>query len=1174
MKSFPRFSCRRLGVFVFGATALLCGIQHAQAQDVTPSSFAISATPNPITSGTASTTFAASLTGISGAPSGNVSFFIDPSSLCDSASQVQTTLGTVGLGDDGTASLNFPYTYLIPTGSNYLCASYTGDSFYAPETTSSTETTAPSIVFTEYSAYLNVSAPAVIQQNQVVNIVVTATSIPAGYAAPTGTVSLYDQFSNQTYGPYNLTPGTGGSTVTIPLTGLAPGAHEYTITYNGDTNYSTTGYSGSVFVQGGLIAVSPAAIPAGSSDTTITITGLGFTNGSIAQLIPSNGNPVSLATTYVSATKLQAVVPKADLATAQPYALLVATTGANTDAVTLNIYTQLTDQIALTATPATTTFTSGQTASLTLTTGVTRGAATDAAVPSGSVDYSIIGTATGSSSQALGTPSFLTQSPTTTGSYLVGTAPNITNQPQKLLAADFNNDGFADTILLGAYDSNYLQLLLSAGPDLFQSDYEIYTGCAVADFAVIDLNKDGNQDIVVACGNPSTAVYGVYLLGNGDGSFQAPVTFAAGNSAIMLPYYIAAGDFNGDGAVDITLLDNSGNMQVFAGSTAFGTFTPLTVTTYPVPDGPPINVVSADFNQDGKSDLAAFEYQFNYNGSTGSGAVIVLTSNGDGTFSTQQQTFTSQAEYLAGQTLAVTDLTGSGYPSVVVPDTQGFPGNGAGQLIIYQNNGAGMLNAAVDYPAANVVSVTGIPFPSIGKPAAAAQPGYTIFYSAVSGDSTDPLTLQTLSSATVNGELSLTPGPALSNFGFAPFCDCSTLYVPMVAADFNGDGYLDVMASANVLSGYNSNGTEQVIPLFYSNDAVTSETVTLPTLDPGTYNIVATYGGDVDYAGGTANYPITINPGSNLTLTSVSPASEPLGTAATPVTLTGTGFTANSIVQLNGNAIATTYTSATQLQATIPASFFASIETGTITVTDPTSAGPSNGFPISVTPPSLQVVLSGPPTAPPATQPTINFQLPTAYPLPITGTFTLTVQPPIAGGLVDPAVQFASGGDTFTFTLPANTTTTPTVQLQTGTLTGAITVALTLTADGTDITPASLQPVVVQVPASAPTITSMSLTRSGTTLTVTIQGFSNTRDMRSGNFTFTAASGATINNPNLTVDLTSAYVSWYGQAASDQYGSAFTYIQTFLLTDDASTVGSVSATLVNSIGTSNSKSAQ
>jgi hypothetical protein len=68
-----------------------------------------------------------------------------------------------------------------------------------------------------------------------------------------------------------------------------------------------------------LSSVSPNSISAGNPDFTITVTGFGFTNSSMvywsdAYIDPTGsttfyGNAVSLATTVVSATQLQALVP-------------------------------------------------------------------------------------------------------------------------------------------------------------------------------------------------------------------------------------------------------------------------------------------------------------------------------------------------------------------------------------------------------------------------------------------------------------------------------------------------------------------------------------------------------------------------------------------------------------------------------------------------------------------------------------------------------------------------------------------------------------------------------------------------------------------------------------------------------------------------------------------------
>jgi hypothetical protein len=171
-------------------------------------------------------------------------------------------------------------------------------------------------------------------------------------------------------------------------------------------------------------------------------------------------------------------------------------------------------------------------------------------------------------------------------------------------------------------------------------------------------------------------------------------------------------------------------------------------------------------------------------------------------------------------------------------------------------------------------------------------------------------------------------------------------------------------------------------------------------------------------------------------------------------------------------------------------------------------------------------------------------------------------------------VQFSTGGTTYNFTIPAGSTTTPSVQIQSGTLSATITVTLTLEANGQDIEPPSIVPVVVSVPNAAPVITSATLTRSGNTLTVTIQGYSSTRDMSLATFDFTAASGSSISNPDIDVDVASEFTTWYASDTSVQYGSSFSYSQVFNLNNDSSTIGSVSVVLTNSVGQSNQVTAQ
>jgi hypothetical protein len=190
--------------------------------------------------------------------------------------------------------------------------------------------------------------------------------------------------------------------------------------------------------------------------------------------------------------------------------------------------------------------------------------------------------------------------------------------------ADFNGDGILD-LVVSDYGSASLSLFLGNGDGTFQTAQNIsLSGPNGNPYGVVvgDFNNDGNIDIAVGYEGSNISI----LLGNGNGTFQAPQTVIAGNYALEL----TTGDFNGDGNLDIAVTNLGGTVSVLLGK-GDGTFD--TAVTYTVPSNSRF-IHTADLRGDGNLDLVVCSYE---------GADIsVLLGNGDGTFQTAVEDTTGQ----------------------------------------------------------------------------------------------------------------------------------------------------------------------------------------------------------------------------------------------------------------------------------------------------------------------------------------------------------------------------------------------------------------------------------------------------------------------------------------------------------------------------------------------------
>jgi hypothetical protein len=206
--------------------------------------------------------------------------------------------------------------------------------------------------------------------------------------------------------------------------------------------------------------------------------------------------------------------------------------------------------------------------------------------------------------------------------YAVGGFPG-----QPAIVGDFNGDGNVDLVVSDLeFD---LVFLKGYGDGTFRSALDYFApypddtpdGVTVA---TGDFNGDGNPDFVL--GNCCATNAGITVfLSRADGSLQPGVTYVSASSNQSLQY-VAVADFNQDGKLDIAAADSDNNVvQIFNG-VGDGTFTLGVSVTSGVSEDQATGIISGDFNHDGFPDIAVA------NINDGTQDVGVLLNDGTGNF--------------------------------------------------------------------------------------------------------------------------------------------------------------------------------------------------------------------------------------------------------------------------------------------------------------------------------------------------------------------------------------------------------------------------------------------------------------------------------------------------------------------------------------------------------------
>jgi len=270
-------------------------------------------------------------------------------------------------------------------------------------------------------------------------------------------------------------------------------------------------------------------------------------------------------------------------------------------------------------------------------------------------------------------------------------------------AADLNGDGKLDVVTANQCaptncSNGIVTVLLGNGDGTYQAPVSYATGEETKAVAIADVNGDGRPDILAvnACNSNCSSGQVDVLLGNGDGTFQPAVAY---NTGAVSSNSLAVADVNGDGKLDLLVLSvcssssscTNGVLSVLLGN-GDGTF--QTAVNYSSAASSSEALAAADVNGDGKIDVVIAS-ECNNNTSCSNGLLSVLLGNGDGTFQSAT-TLSSGAVY--ADAVAIGDVNGDGYPDLLVANRCNNSSNCTnGTVGVLLGNGDGTFQAAVQY---------------------------------------------------------------------------------------------------------------------------------------------------------------------------------------------------------------------------------------------------------------------------------------------------------------------------------------------------------------------------------------------------------------------------------------------------------------------------------------------
>jgi uncharacterized repeat protein (TIGR01451 family) len=200
-----------------------------------------------------------------------------------------------------------------------------------------------------------------------------------------------------------------------------------------------------------------------------------------------------------------------------------------------------------------------------------------------------------------------------------GSGSVILHAAKRVVIADFNRDSKQDLVVQGTF----MWLLLGHGDGTFDTPVQLNNNVPLGAVVVGDFNNDNKADLAGTTINFGPIL--TVILGDGAGGFGAPIDSSSGRRD---PAKFVVADFNSDGKPDLgsinTTFQSTGDVSIFLGD-GTGAFT---LGPAYVVGAQPRDLIVGDLNGDSKTDLAVGDATV----SVGTGSVVVLAGNGNGSF--------------------------------------------------------------------------------------------------------------------------------------------------------------------------------------------------------------------------------------------------------------------------------------------------------------------------------------------------------------------------------------------------------------------------------------------------------------------------------------------------------------------------------------------------------------